>query len=217
MLVIVCVAVMAAVVLVALLKPRARRLGISCENNMKQVGLAFRSWAIDHEGQLPMQVSVTNGGTKELIASGKVFPHFQVMSNELSTPRILLCPEEKWIRKRPAITILGWGAPPRNFATKFQAGLTDNNVSYFVNVDGVTDETDPARLLSGDRNLTNKFEAGSRFVPVSKATPLGWTEELHKRQGNVLFSDGSVHGMQSGATYSTASLPDGVTNRLAIP
>jgi len=64
---------------------------INCANNLKQVGLAFRTWAIDNDGRFPMQVSVTNGGTMELVSSGLVFPHFQVMSNELSTPKILFC------------------------------------------------------------------------------------------------------------------------------
>jgi hypothetical protein len=36
-----------------------------------------------------MQVSVTNGGTMELVNGGTVFEHFLVMSNELSTPKLL--------------------------------------------------------------------------------------------------------------------------------
>jgi len=41
-----------------------------------------------------MQTSITNGGTMELIGTRRVFAHFGVMSNELSTPKILFCPQE---------------------------------------------------------------------------------------------------------------------------
>ena len=85
----------------------------------------------------------------ELVASGFVFPHFQVMSNELSTPKILVCPADK----------------NRTFKAKFTSDLRDANLSYFVNVDAV--EGTSSSLLCGDRNLTNKPSARSRFVRVS--------------------------------------------------
>src|SRR2546426_161404 len=58
---------------------------INCINNLKQIGLAFRTWSLDQSDKFPMQVSVTNGGTMELVDNGPVFVHFLVMSNELST------------------------------------------------------------------------------------------------------------------------------------
>src|ERR1700712_3928145 len=82
--------------LVALILPQMVRChthnpAISCANNLRQVGLAFRIWAGDGGDKFPMQVSVTNGGTMELVESGTVFPHFQIMSNELNTPKVLYC------------------------------------------------------------------------------------------------------------------------------
>ena len=90
-----CIALLALILLPALGKSKARSSRWGCTNCMKQIGLAFRSWAIDNNDHIPMQVSLTNGGTMELVASGAVFPHFQVMSNELSTPKVLLCPNDK--------------------------------------------------------------------------------------------------------------------------
>src|SRR5664279_5487539 len=95
MVTIACVALLAAIFLPTFARSRVRSSGISCANNMKQIGLAFRTWAIDNNDLYPMHVSVTNAGTMELAASGVVFPHFQTMSNELSTPIILLCPNDK--------------------------------------------------------------------------------------------------------------------------
>src|ERR1017187_9804541 len=69
-----CLALLAVIFLPILAKSKARSSRIGCTNNLKQIGLAFRTFAIDNDGQFPMQVSVTNGGTLELAASGVVFP-----------------------------------------------------------------------------------------------------------------------------------------------
>jgi hypothetical protein len=87
---------------------------------MKQIGLAFRIWALDHGNQYPCNVGVGDGGTKEM-CSWRNSDHFEknpavhllVLSNELSTPKILVCP----------------GDSEKSKAPDFQ-GLTAANVSY---------------------------------------------------------------------------------------
>ena len=76
-------------------KARNRSRAICCNCNLKQIGLSFRTWALDHGGTNPMDVPIESGGTREYLASGEVFRHFQVMSNELSTPKILVCPKRR--------------------------------------------------------------------------------------------------------------------------
>src|SRR5437879_1333889 len=58
----------------ALAKAKEKALSISCINNLKQFGLAVRIWAVDNNHILP--------------------PDILSMSNELSTPKILVCPAE---------------------------------------------------------------------------------------------------------------------------
>jgi len=76
-------------------------LPITCVNNLKQIGLAFRTWAIDNDGRFPFHQSTNNGGTMELCGraggdgDSNAALHFRVMSNELSTPLILLCPKDR--------------------------------------------------------------------------------------------------------------------------
>src|ERR1041384_1599551 len=92
------VGILAAILLPALSKAKARSTRISCVCNLKQVGVAFRTWALDHNDKYPMQVSITNGGSMELTGSPStpmVFAHFNVMSNELSTPKVLFCPADR--------------------------------------------------------------------------------------------------------------------------
>ena len=192
-------------ILVAILVPRVSNRPVSsrlgCANNLKQIGLSFRTWAIDNDNRSPVQVSVTNGGTMELTGDGLVFPHFQVMSNELSTPRILVCPNDD----------------QRTNATRFASIFSDQNISYFLNVDAIPDNG--SNLLCGDRNLTNQRSAGSRFVSLSNSTAIGWTREIHSKRGNLCFGDGRVEldPVRNGGPRSIARLPEGVTNRLAIP
>src|SRR6185369_512802 len=113
--------------------PRAAR--IQCVNQLKQIGLAYQVWASDNLGKYPMGVSVANGGSMELVATGNAVQSFLVMSNELSRPIILHCP-------------MDWA----HFQTVSFAGLASSNISYFVGVD-VTNSTNPQMILSGDDNL----------------------------------------------------------------
>jgi hypothetical protein len=129
-------AMIAAMVLPALAKAKERAQSISCVNNMKQIGLAFRIWAGDNDDQFPFNVSTGKGGTLELCSRGDdgfdrmSYLHFQVMSNELTTPRILVCPGDS--SKHAA---LGFG------------NLAPENVSYLVRSGKDVNETNPNEVL----------------------------------------------------------------------
>jgi hypothetical protein len=69
------VSIGAAMVLPALAKAKSRAQNIACVNNLKQIGLAARIWATDHNDKLPKD--------------------FLSMKNELTTPRILICPGDQ--------------------------------------------------------------------------------------------------------------------------
>jgi prepilin-type processing-associated H-X9-DG protein len=145
-----------------------------------------------------MQVSVTNGGTMEFVASGRAYPHFQVISNELGTARILLCPNDG----------------ERVCATNF-FDLKDRNLSYFLNVDAR--EGDSASLLSGDRNITNRAPERDRLVSLTGANTIAWTEHIHSEKGNLCFGDGSVGSFRNGSVGTSVKIQTGMTNRLAVP
>jgi prepilin-type processing-associated H-X9-DG protein len=155
-------------------KARVRGGPINCVNNLKQVGLSFRLWAGDHGDKYPMQVSTNQGGAMEWVSAGAVAPQFAVMSNELATPRILLCPDDK----------------RRAWATNFST-LTAGNVSYFVVLEA--DEIMPSLWLSGDRHLaTNGVNVRARQLVVGSNSVLGWSQAAHNGNGNITLGDGSV-------------------------
>src|SRR5262245_22374036 len=181
------VGILAAILLPALSRAKARSARISCVCNLKQVGVAFRTWALDHNDRYPMQVSVTNGGTMELVGSPMVFASFSVMSNELSTPKILFCPSDH--DKRRIVATDFPGMPGGSTKPVLFGG--DTNLSYFAGVDA-TDML-PQMFLTGDDNLAiDGIPQQSRLITVRNDTGLSWTRERHNNQGNIGLADGSV-------------------------
>lgn len=178
--------------------PRSPR--INCLNNLKMVGLSFRLWALDNGDKFPMQVSLTNGGTMELVGSGDVYPHFLVMSNELNTPKVLFCQADQ--KRKPA--------------TAFTPSLANSNISYFVGLDA--NESTPQMLLSGDDCLT---VGGKPVKPglllLSTNATVAWTKARHNRQGNVGLADGSVISVDTSGLQRALFNSSVATNRLAMP
>src|SRR5262249_3032152 len=146
----------------------------------RQLGLAFQSFAHDHNSRFPMSVPAAAGGALEFVQNTSnlkgdfyfAFRQFQALSNELVSPKLLVCPADN----RPVST---------NFTV-----LQNGNVSYFVGVDA--DFSQPNSLLAGDRNLTNDYGGGSTILRLGPLSSLRWTADLHRFKGNLLFSDGRV-------------------------
>lgn len=173
---------------------------IQCVNNLKQDGLAFRIWEGDNGDRYPMAVPGANGGSMGFLTGPNAFRTFQVMSNELSTPKVLLCPKET--------------DKDRFLATNFTA-FCNSNISFFVGVDAT--ETNASMILSGDHNITNGTPVHNGLLRLTTNHLAGWTSEVHNKVGNILLADGSVQG------FGNTNLPEAIastgvaTNRLLVP
>jgi hypothetical protein len=129
--------ILPAMLLPALSHAEDKARSINCANNMKQIGLAFRTWAIDNNDNFPFNVSTNKAGTLELCAPGSdgfdrnAAFHFRVMSNELSTPQILVCPADR--KRQPALDFLS---------------LQPSYVSYKLRTGSDINETHPDQILA---------------------------------------------------------------------
>jgi prepilin-type processing-associated H-X9-DG protein/prepilin-type N-terminal cleavage/methylation domain-containing protein len=191
--VIAIIAILAALLLPVLSRTQMRAQRALCGNDLGQMGIAFHLFMHDHDGKFPMQVPMSAGGSQEFVQNGYAvggefyfsYRHFQVLSNELVAPKILVCPADT--------------RPP---AVSFSA-LKNDNVSYFVGVDA--DFGKPNSILAGDRNIVDVPLPNPSIVHGGTGYQLRWTKELHQFKGNVLFADGHVEEWNNSMVAASAN------------
>lgn len=136
----------------AMNEAKARAQSIQCVNNLKNIGLALRIWANDNEAD-----------------SGEFFPlDFLSLTNELSTPKVLICPAD----------------PGRQVAPDW-AAFSSANLSYEFLAPGGT-PIEPQRvatrcLIHGHVGLCD----GS--VQMSQGDGSNITRHLVNRDGKLYF------------------------------
>ena len=233
--VIAIIGILAALLLPVLGRAKGKAHRATCLSNLKQIGIAVKEWAIDHNDKYPWRIDepaamcIAGDGAK--ICNNTAFPDnckanvwiYRCLSNELSSPKILTCPMDS---RQKAVTWI-----PGQPGDLFDDG-TGGNLSYFVGLNSEDDK--PQTVLAGDRNMTisgNKSAGGtgSRVdIPFSATGAIpniyGWDRSLHNNAGNLALSDGSSTGvtlaglrkqleaaMRTGGTNVILQFPDGNT------
>jgi prepilin-type N-terminal cleavage/methylation domain-containing protein len=146
---------------------KEKAMSIRCVNNLKQMGLAVRIWAIDNGGVFP--------------------PNVLCMSNELSTPLILVCP-----------------ADTGRQSAKDWASYTSANWSYEYLAPSAP-ETEPSRVMF--RCPIHRHVGlcdGSVQMGVANKHP----ERLVQRDGKLYFDDGQTSPQVTSAPPSSGAKPD---------
>lgn len=192
-------AVLAAVILPRMTRIRKPASHLKCVYNMKNIGLAYRTWAVDHSDLFPMGVSTNQEGTSNYVGTPDMFPHFQVLSNEIGVPKFLVC---------PALY------PNLNEATQWVT-LQNSNLDYFVGVDAQPDA--PNSILAGDRFLTTDASYSNNLLHLRTNSIIRWQFKPHTNAGNVAFGDGHVEGFTSDQWRRHIEATATNVTRLAMP
>jgi len=184
--VIAIIAVLAGLLLPALSQAKEKARRVKCMSNLRQIGIAMRIFAIDHDGFYPWHTLASDGGTFGPNA-GKAWFNFAGLSAELPTPKVLVCPSD-----RATLVANTW-------AEFTSAPFQNKALSYFTGLDGY--EQIPAAFLAGDRNIAG-FIADDCESVAKPGVPaqqmkynnlnIRWTNSVHGALGLIVLSDQSV-------------------------
>lgn len=200
------VALLAVMLLSALAAAKKKSRRISCVNNLKQITLFSKISKDDQSSKFPMEVVLTNNEAMKLVTNGNAYLLWQTISNELGTPKILHCPQDT----------------RRKEAASFSQGFSDANISYFFSLDAT--ELYPQMILDGDDNLAvDGGPVKPGLLTFSANSTVAWTDERHRRVGNIGMADGSVQqttigGLRSAIDNATLGVPtNAIPVRWVIP
>ncbi|MDB6031701.1 MAG: hypothetical protein JWM16_2039 [Verrucomicrobiales bacterium] len=176
------IAVLAGLLLPALAKSKTRARRIQCVSNLKQVAYGYRLWANDNGGKFPWTVPDADGGSLNAVSgSGDWADHLRSISNQVETPKVLVCPADQ--EKRAAEN---WKDVDGN-----------NSISFFLGLDAT--EGNPESILAGDRNIYSGMGGFDLFWNEANGTSIdaAFDEKMHVREGDIALSDGSVHEVRN--------------------
>jgi len=226
--VIAIIAILAALLLPALAKAKAKAAQVNCVADMKQVMLAFLVWVNDNNvNGFPWRTSIADGGGYDaptetapatwgpqgLNIRNNAYFQFCFISNQLGSPKVLVCPADKHVGPQRQIAD-NWGNSQNGGF--LNPNYKNNAVSLAVNVDSGEQDTSAGNgsygqtwvakidstqdhVVISDRNV--KWDAAnggcsSHLTAIQTASRGGvaqWTNAIHGAHGNCGQVDGSVH------------------------
>ena len=230
--VIAVIAILAGLLLPVLGRAKEKGRMVFCKNNLKQSVLAWTQWVHDHEeNTFPFHVRAVqsppgsgqyspHAGTTGHPLANQPWLHFSWISNQLGSPKVLVCPSDR--KRRMAWT---WGNGDGGL---LNINYLNRSISYFVGTDAALNvpyDQSQQHILVGDHNLRVDVTGGLSCpsginnaagirLPVPATTPVGWTNGVHRALGNIALVDTSVHAETRRSLLRTIAVGDNRGNRV---
>ena len=209
--VIAIIAILAALLLPALVEAKKKANLIKCVSNQKQIVLSYRLWMSDqpaeYGGAVPMRIAPPEGTLKAPLG-GNAWYQYAWISNELSNPKILVCPSDKTPGLKIANTFGNLNADGGFTGSAYRG----NSISYTLNSDVGTVNNGGGTVFSELAAQTQVLLSDFNFQPAAygqgcsalalavavmvpdnaTTNQVYWTNNVHKLRGNVTLLDGSV-------------------------
>jgi prepilin-type processing-associated H-X9-DG protein len=213
--VIAIIAILASLLLPALARAKEDARRVLCLANLRQLLVAGKIFSQDRSGHYPWHTDPVDGGTYGPLAA-EGWRNYLTLSNELVSPRILVCPSDLETRR----TASDWSAATDGF---MQISNRANALSYFTGLDAY--DQLPITMVAGDRNIVGGMPDTCESVanpPGVLALELrqngnapGWTASIHRLRGNIALADGSVqtyngHSFRNAAEEARRLLAQGL-------
>ena len=193
---------------------------IKCVNNLKQIGTAFHGFASDNgcffplqaeEGAYIRQPGETNAGPGAVVSTNaQAWQVFHALWNEVQTPKILLCPDDRSrIAFARVVDFNGLAGTPGTMTTASFGHPENQNRATSYTPLALAGEDFPLQLLSAERNINSASStnaaatmrprpSGIRYTVASESSAKtqywisGPGAKIHGLAGNLSFADGSV-------------------------
>jgi prepilin-type N-terminal cleavage/methylation domain-containing protein/prepilin-type processing-associated H-X9-DG protein len=199
--VIAIIANLAALLLPALAKAKETARRANCINNLKQTLLGVVLWVNDNEkNDIPWRVPVADGGTYTGAGkSGNAWFELAFMSNEITSPMVLVCPSDRFSDKSVVVA--------STWPDYTSSGFRGNATSWAINVDGgylngvLAFDQSQGHVMLADRHI--RYDSSPvgcsagynncQRVAIRSTTAVAFTNSVHGTgKGNIGFFDGSA-------------------------